>query len=327
MKQACFIAGLFLLTACQNTPQSDKIHIDPSLIKTDVHVIKSVPFYPQQAFYCGPTTLSEVFAFYNKQVSPNQIAPKLFIPEQEGSLKVEMISAARQFDFLPYADNGNLQQIIQLVSDDIPVIVFQNLSISLFPQWHYAVVIGFDLEHREVELHTGVTPNHRMSFELFEKTWRRGDYWFLAPVPPNQTSTAMKYFVYTNAAYNMLKLGQTTQALRFLQTAIRRWPDEWLAYFLIANHLLQESPTEAIKWFEKGYHVGQFQSVYLNNFAIAFQQSGCTAQATKVIQLAMHRFPDDDTLKATNKQVIEALSTAKEASFNYKECSGRQMLN
>ncbi|MDC8830799.1 PA2778 family cysteine peptidase [Alteromonas gilva] len=298
------------------------MQIDTALIPSRAHVIKDVPFYPQQAFYCGPTTLAEVFSFYGEPVSPNQIAPKLFIPEYEGSLKVEMVSATRQFDLLPYTDNGNLQQIIQLVSDDIPVIVFQNLSIALFPQWHYAVVIGFDLERREIELHTGVTPNHRMSFELFEKTWRRGDYWFLAPVPPQHTSSTMKYFVYTSAAFDMLKLGQTTQALNFLQTAIQRWPNEWLAYFLIANHFLADNPGDAIAWFKKGYHVGQYHSAYLNNFAIALQQSGCAAQAQKVLQFALQRFPDDDRLLATHSQFTDALSAADQASNAPGQCNG-----
>ncbi len=119
-----------------------------------------------------------------------------------------MLSAVRKFGFLPYSEHGELEQIIQLVNDDIPVIVFQNLSIAWLPQWHYAVVIGYDFATSELVLHTGVTPNHRMSFALFEKTWHRGDYWFLAPVNVEQKSEAMNSFTCTSKAMEIIDEAQ-----------------------------------------------------------------------------------------------------------------------
>ena len=103
-----------------------------------------------------------MFGYYGESTSPNDIAPKLFIPSKDGSLQLEMVSATRQFGFLPYSDRGTLSSIMSLVKDDIPVIVFQNLSIQLLPQWHYAVVIGFDSDKGTVTLYRPYA-NHEMS--------------------------------------------------------------------------------------------------------------------------------------------------------------------
>jgi tetratricopeptide (TPR) repeat protein len=297
--RACFIAGFLLLGGCQGTPQADRIALQkPSGVPLS-HTINNVPFYAQEQFYCGPTTLSEIFEYYGHSISANEIAPKIFIPDKEGSLQLEMITATRQYDFLPYAERGTLTKLMQLVSSDIPVIVFQNLSIQLLPQWHYAVVTGFDLTTRTMTLHTGLTPNHTMSFELFEKTWGRGNYWLLAPVPPNKISDKMNSFTYISAAYDMLEVGKDEQAIAFLGTATKQWPNQWLAYFLLGNYYLDEQPEKAVKWFEEGYQVGQSQAAYINNYAYALASNGNLAKAQILIEEALLRFPNDDNVKKT----------------------------
>lgn len=305
-KKACALAGLsflFLLSGCQSTPQADKLRQEGLASLPDSHTIQSVPFFPQEQFYCGPTTLSEVFGYYGESTSPEDIAPKLFIPNKEGSLQLEMVSATRQFGFLPYTERGTLTSIMSLVKDDIPVIVFQNLSIQLLPQWHYAVVIGFDSEKGTVTLHTGLTPNHEMSIELFERTWGRGNYWYLAPVPPKVTSSEMTPFTYVSAAYDMLKVGDKAQSLAFLETASQTWPSYWLSYFLIANYYLEHPDIEgnnklAITWFEKGYDVGQHQQAYVHNYIIALRKGNRLESANKVLKQALSRFPENDRLLA-----------------------------
>ncbi len=298
-KRACFLAGfslLLLLTGCQATPQADQLRQAGLASLPQSHTIQSVPFIPQEQFYCGPTTLSEVFGYYGKSVSPSDIAPKLFIPNKDGSLQLEMVSATRQYGFLPYTERGTLSSVMQFVKDDIPVVVFQNLSIQLLPQWHYAVVIGFDSEKGTVTLHTGLTPNHEMSLELFERTWGRGNYWYLAPVPPRVTSSQMTPFTYVSAAYDMLKVGDKQQALAFLETASQTWPEYWLSYFLIANYYQEENDSQAITWFEKGYDVGQHQQAYIHNYIVGLRQNNLRDQANKILKQGLKRFPDNEAL-------------------------------
>lgn len=301
-KKACLLAGFLLLVGCQGTPQADRLRQQGLASLPPSHTIEQVPFYPQEQFYCGPTTLSEVFGFYGSDISPNDIAPKMFIPDKDGSLQLEMITATRQYSFLPYTARGTLSSIMALVSDDIPVIVFQNLSIQLLPQWHYAVVTGFDSEKGTVTLHTGVTPDHDMSFELFERTWARGNYWYLAPVPPDVTSSEMVPFTYTSAAYDMLKVGDESRALAFLDTATKQWPTQWLAYFLLANHFMKTDESKALQWFEKGLDAGQNEPAYLHNFIVLLYEMDDTSRAKALLIDAITRFPNNKALLALAKK-------------------------
>lgn len=127
---------LLLLQACMSAPQTKQLLQSPQmldLVNPLVHEILDVPFYPQQDFYCGPTTLTEALNYYNKNVQPEQIAPELFIPGRKGSLQIEMLASARRQDMLAYAHEGTLEQLLSLVSENIPVIVLQNLGTSWYP--------------------------------------------------------------------------------------------------------------------------------------------------------------------------------------------------
>lgn len=294
--KACVIAGFLLLAGCQGTPQADKLAQRSPAGLPSTHHIDNVPFYPQQQYYCGPTTLSEVFGYYGKDIDASDIAPNIFIPDKQGSLQLEMVTATRHYDFLPYTERGTLTQLMSLISDGIPVIVFQNLSISLLPQWHYAVVKGYDLEKQTLSLHTGVTADHEMSFALFEKTWARGNYWLLAPVPPQKTSEHMTVFTYVSAAYDLLKVGKDEQAMAYLTAATQQWPSYWVSYFLIANHYSDKNKPKALGWFEKGYPHGKYEKAFLHNYALLLEETGKIDRANQVVRHALTVFPDDEAL-------------------------------
>jgi tetratricopeptide (TPR) repeat protein len=299
-----FLIGLMaLFYGCQATPQADSLKAHMLNSFAQKHLIESVPFYPQQEFYCGPTTLSEVFNYYGTQNSPETIAPNTFIPKQQGTLQVEMSVAARQHGFLAYSDSGTLSKIISLVSDNIPVIVFQNVSTSWFPQWHYALVIGYDIPSRKFILHTGLTPKHLMSFELFERTWARGEYWMLAPLPPEKISKYLDPFIFINAAYDMLNIANEERGIHFLKSATKQWPENWLPYFLIANHFIETTPVESVKWFSLGLEAGQSEPAYLNNYSIALLNIGEHQAAMEMIKNAILRFNNEPMLRATKAKI------------------------
>ncbi len=304
------IAGLLLLLGgCQTPPQTQQLLITPPNIARQ-HQIAKVPFFPQQQFFCGPTTLSEVAGFYGLNNSPNTIAPSTFIPGREGTLQIEMVAATRQLGLVAYAERSSMQQLLSLVAENIPVIVLQNNSIGWLPQWHYAVVIGYDLKSAEVILHTGVTANYRLNFSTFERTWQRGNYWMLAMLPSDKTSAQLDPFVYTKACQDLLNTQQTNTGLAALQTATKQWPDYWLPYFLLGNHFFANEPLTAAHWFAKGLPFAQQQVPYLNNYAMLLSKLGCHPQASQFIQDALQLAPDDSRLLDSQMQIKTAGLTA-----------------
>lgn len=303
-----FTGSLLLLQGCQSTPQADKLS---SFHLNDVDtrkLIKNVPFYPQQDFYCGPTTLSEALNFYGYSTTPEGIAPSLFIPNREGSLQLEMISAARSYGVLPYSAKSNFDTLFSLINDNVPAIVFQNVGTSWFPMWHYALVIGYDQIEQLVILHTGQTQAHKMSYKLFERVWKRGDYWVLALLEPGHSYSYLDPFIYTRAAHNMLTVGLHEKALNHLITATKVWPKKWLPYFLLGNHYLNKT-NEAAYWFSKGYKNASKNPEYLNNYGYALVQEGCIAAAKKLIHNALKIAPEDQNLQATQREFDLILSS------------------
>lgn len=301
------MAGLLLtLSACQTPVQTKQLLAAPPDIARQ-HVIAEVPFYPQQQYFCGPTTLAEVAGFYGLSNSPDDIAPATFIPGLDGTLQIEMAAATRQLGLVAYAQpRATLAQLLSLVQENIPVIVLQNNSIAWLPQWHYAVVIGYDLDAGEVILHTGVTEAHRLNFATFERTWQRGTYWLLAMLPPDKTSAQLEPFVYTKASQDLLNTGQPDVGLTALKSATRQWPDYWLAYFLLANHYFSTEPLVAAAWFDKGLAMAQQEVSYLNNYAVLLSGLGCHNKATELITAALQLAPQDSNLLDSELQINQA---------------------
>ncbi len=302
---AVFVIFLtLLLGACASPPQTRALLRSPPDIPAQ-HEINNVPFYAQEQYFCGPTALAEVFSFYGDPVSPENIAPDVFVPQLKGSLQIEMHSAVRKHGFLPYSEKGNLAQLLALVSDGIPVVVLQNLSISWMPRWHYAVVHGYDLAREEVVLHSGTMRSYRMGLSVFERTWARGDYWFLAVVPPTRTSTYFHAYKFVQAAQDMISVGQIMAGQSALQAATEQWPSYWLAYFLLGNSLMKTQSKEAALWFKAGFNYGKEHAVYLNNYAHVLNSLECSQEAAVLSKQALVLAPGEAIVTNTHTNIVD----------------------
>lgn len=304
---------LLLVAACQSPPQSQQLLAEPPAISRQT-LLDNVPFYPQHEYFCGPTTLSEVAAYYGEEHSADSIASLTFTPQLQGSLQIEMAAASRQLGFVAYEQRGSLSQLLQLIAEEIPVIVLQNNGLSWLPQWHYAVVIGYDLDRREIILHSGLTAKYRLPLATFERTWQRANYWLLAMLPPERTSALLDPFLYTKACQDLLHTRQTAAGVKALISATKQWPDYWLPYFLLGNHFFAHAPAEAATWFAQGLPLARQQPAYLNNYALLLSELGCKAQALDLIQAARQLAPDDANI-LDSQQHIMADKTATACSF------------
>ncbi|KKO43863.1 peptidase C39 [Arsukibacterium ikkense] len=305
---------LLVLTACQTPPQTKQLLAAPPDIARQ-HFIARVPFYPQQEFFCGPTTLAEVAGFHGLAKSPDDIAPATFTPGLDGTLQIEMAAATRQLGLVAYTQHrASINQLLSLVADDIPVIVLQNNSIGWLPQWHYAVVVGYDINRKEVILHTGVTEAHRLNFSTFERTWQRANYWLLAMLPSDTSSAQLDPFIYTKACQDLINTQQPAAGIAALITATKQWPDYWLPYFLLGNQHFSTEPLVAASWFAKGLPYAQQQVPYLHNYAMLLSGLGCHNKAIELITTARQLAPEDSKLLNSKQQIDAARQVAEEGT-------------
>lgn len=196
--------------------------------------VQGVPLIQQQAFYCGPASLAMVMQWAGSDVTQDDIAALAFSPGAGGTYLADMIGSARRKGQLA-VEIENFDQLLSEVAAGHPVIVFQNLGLGIAPVWHYGVVTGYDFARDEIYLNSGQRDQMVMPFAVFERTWRRGDYWGLVVLPPAQLPVSVPEADLLNAAAALERAGQFQAAATLYQAGGARWPDNWLWPFGLGN--------------------------------------------------------------------------------------------
>ncbi len=226
---------LAALAGCA-TPQTERLLATTSAHPAPVE-LREVPFFPQEAYQCGPAALATVLVWSGLAVTPEQLAPQVYLPEREGSLQFELLAAARRHGRVPYVLRPQLESLATEIASGHPVIVLQNLSFAFYPKWHYAVVVGYDLERAELVLRSGDRQRHVVSLSLFEHTWKRGDYWAFVALPPDQLPQTAEELPYLQSVVALEKLGRHEDAAVAYGTALKRWPKSLGARLGLGNSL------------------------------------------------------------------------------------------
>jgi len=196
--------------------------------------VPAVPFFAQKEYECGPAALAMVLGAAGVQVQPDDLVAQVYLPARKGSLQVEMLAATRQRGLLPYTLAPRLEALLQELAAGHAVLVFQNVSLPIYPVWHYAVAIGYDLERNTITLHSGETARMEMSLFTFERTWARGHYWAMLALKPDQLPATADA---PGVAHAIAPLeAQQPQAARMAyQTALVRWPQHAQLQFGLGN--------------------------------------------------------------------------------------------
>lgn len=223
---ACLFALAILLGGCTGTPQRDRLIANPPTDIAPAAELIEVPFHPQEAYQCGPAALAMLANWRAVPVTPQALTPRLYIPGKQGSLQVELLSNTRQLGLIPYVLKPSLEDLLREIDAGNPVLVFQNLALNWYPQWHYAVLIGYDLSRREVILRSGTDRRRINSLALFERTWQRGDRWAMLALQPGQLPATVEYWRYLRALNAMEQVGKQAEAVAGYQAGLQHWPDD-----------------------------------------------------------------------------------------------------
>jgi len=191
--------------------------------------LRGVPFFPQMPYHCGPAALATVLVHVGLVATPEALADAVFLPSREGTLQVEMLAGARRFGALAVPLQPELGAMFADVAAGHSVLVLQNLGLSWFPRWHYAVLVGYDLAAREVLLRSGTTQREVMGFALFERTWARGAHWAFVALPPGRLPVSVSEVDAVRAAIGFERVAPAAQALLAYDSLVTRWPDNLLA--------------------------------------------------------------------------------------------------
>jgi len=197
-------------------------------------VVTGVPLIKQEAFFCGPTSIAMVMQWSGHDVSQDDIAALAFSPGAGGTYLADMIGSARRQGQLA-APINNFDALLSEIAAGHPVIVFQNLGLGVAPVWHYGVVTGYDIQKDEVYLNSGQLDQMVMPFALFERTWRRGEFWGLVVLPPDDLPETVTEAKVLEAAAALERIAQYQAAETLYETGAKQWPQNWLWQFGLGN--------------------------------------------------------------------------------------------
>ena len=231
---AILIAGTLLTVGCASTPQTNELLATRGGPEHSAE-LTDVPFFRQTAYQCGPAALATVLGSAGAAITPDVLAPQVYLPDRRGSLQFELLAATRRHGYIPYVLEPRLDDVLSEVATGTPVLVLQNLGLSWYPKWHYAVVVGFDLSTGEIVLRSGGEARHIVSMRVFERTWERGDFWAMVSMPPDRLPHTAEETSYVLAVLSLERLQRWQEVALAYDTALSRWPDNLVARIGLGN--------------------------------------------------------------------------------------------
>ncbi len=148
--------------------------------------LESVTHHPQDDFHCGPASLLSMLEHAGVDTDFETVTQRVYIPEREGSLQVEMQATVRSFGRVAYRLPPEPEAVIAELEAGRPVLILQNLAIPERPLWHYAVVVGFDARENHFILRSGDQPRLQEPARRWLRQWEWAGRWALVTLPPGE---------------------------------------------------------------------------------------------------------------------------------------------
>ena len=285
--QALVLGGYVLIGApgCAG-PQTEQILASRGALPAFAE-IERVPFFAQEQYYCGPASLAMALAWSGLAVKPDDLVAEVYTPGREGTFAPDIVAAARRNGRVAI-ETRELDDLLRELAAGHPAIVFQNLRLSVFPQWHFAVAIGYDLNERQLILRSGTRERLLMPLDTFENTWRRADYWALIVLPPDTAPASADAGSWLAAAAGLERANRPQEAQIAYDTVLSRFPGNRSAQMGRANALFALNRFESAEQGYKEVVAGDpMMAEAWNNLAYALHRQGKRDEAVRAAERAV----------------------------------------
>lgn len=287
------LVGLALLAGCATTPPWPDTTAINAPAQQPSYLLEQVPFYPQERFQCGPAALATVLNSQGLTTEPDILKELVYLPGRQGSMQVEMVAAARSHDMVVYPLEPDIEAILEEVAAGHPVLVMQNLRFNWWPQWHFAVIVGYDIPDETLILNTDTRKHYRVPYKAFDATWARAQRWARVILPPDTLPATANMLPYLRSAHDLETTGHTRAARQAYGTAQSRWPDHPAPAMALGNlAFARNAPQTATEHF-LGV-VEQFPDFAdgWNNLGFALAANACPENARAAMSCAAGLAPD-----------------------------------
>lgn len=280
------MALLVLLAGCATQTYS-LLHETPGGLPRRTE-LADTPFFPQQRYQCGPATLAMALRNAGVSIMPGALVSEVYVPQRKGSLQVEMLAAGRRNGAFTVTIPPNLESLLNEVASGNPVVVLQNLGLSWLPLWHYALVVGYDLDRSEIILRSGTTRRLVMLMSTFEHTWERSGYWGMVALPPGRLPKTAQEAPTVAALMAFEKDNSAALARKAYAAALKRWPHNLLLLLGLGNSAAAEKDySAAADAFQTATKIHPDSPPAFNNLAVMLGKLGRYGEAKQAAEKAI----------------------------------------
>lgn len=236
MKRVRFSAlSLILLLAGCSTPQTQALRMAPASAENGVVELNAVPFFAQGEGNGAPAALASLLGHSGRSVTPEELAGQLRAADGEEARLIEMAAVARRQGRLVYPLAPKLEAVLAALHQGFPVLVRQNSGFSMFPSWHYGVVVGADRARETFWLRSGDSERLAQSFAAFERSWGRGGSWGVLLIDPRQIPDTLDPRMVIRELALMERAGAVADAQAGFNAAVLNWPEQKPAWLGLAS--------------------------------------------------------------------------------------------
>jgi tetratricopeptide (TPR) repeat protein len=278
----------FLLVGCSSAEVRSLRRGDSKDLPSHAQIV-GVPVIAQTENFCGPASLAMMLQWAGaKNVHMETLATQVYTPALQGTLQVDLLAAARRNEKFVVLLKS-LNSMLKEVHEGHPVLVLQNLGLSWYPVWHYAVLTGYDLKENLVTLHSGLSEPSLLKLSTFDYTWRRGGSWALVILPLGELPSSATEREVIQASVDLEKvIGLGEKTVRIYRAILKRWPGNLESRIALAN--FYESTGErgrAIKELESAVNTHPQSSPAWHNLAILRFQNHQKVKALAAAAMAI----------------------------------------
>jgi tetratricopeptide (TPR) repeat protein len=261
--------------------------------------LRDVPFAAQTTDQCGPASLSMLLSQAGVNAPVDALRERVYLPEREGALQVELLAATREAGRVALAVRPNPHDLLAHLDAGRAVLVLQDLRVAWRSRWHYAVVVGYLPAEQAFVLRSGPNPRLLMKRKAFLKSWQRGGNWGMVALPPDDIPANVSENEYLRAVAAFESASPHQLAYEAYAAALKRWPDSIGARFGMANMLYAQNDLHhALLLFVSIVDAHPDYLSASNNLALLYRDLGQRQQALDSINAAIGRAEQSTLLPA-----------------------------
>jgi len=323
-KAGVLLCGL-LLSGCASPPQTRQLlHAQPDALPL-VHEIVQTPFFPQSRYQCGPAALATVLSAHGIDITADALVEQVYTPGLAGSMAEEITATARRYGMLAYPLAPVLEDVLAEIAHDHPVLVFQNLGLRWIPRWHFAVVVGYDLDSQTLVLRSGTTRRWTTPLATFERTWARGRHRAWVIVPAGTVPHTADVLPYLKTARELERTGKPGAARQAWLAGTVRWPENFRAWMALGNSYYATGEFAlATPAFQRATELSPQEPAGWNNLAYALVKNRCPHAAQQAAACARQLAPDNMQYRQTAMEITALASGSDAAGCPSILCTGAQ---